>query len=212
MTRRLVVCTRSGHKLREILDILPPLPGLEIISLDQAGISHSPGEEGIEAFDTFQANALAKARYFEGLCGLPVLADDSGLCVDALKGRPGVHSKRFSGRNDLSGLALDQANNEHLLHALSDVDSPHRSAQYICVIAIRTPAGTEDLFHGSVRGFVTDAPEGVSGFGYDPYFHVPELGRTFGMATEEEKNELSHRGRALRAALPRLLELARKGF
>lgn len=202
----LVVATRSAHKLREIRQLAPPIPGLRVIDLEEAGIPWSPDEELIEVFDTFEENALAKARYFHRLCGLPVLADDSGLCVDALDGAPGVFSKRYSGRTDLSGQTLDDANNQRLLDALAEVPVP-RTARYVCVVALVTADGAESLYRGTCEGQITRKPAGTGGFGYDPLFLIPHLGATLGQLPADVKNTLSHRRHAMEQATPSLLTL-----
>ena len=205
---RLLVATRSEHKLAEIREILPPLRGIELLDLRQAGVPPSPEEEGVEAFDSFEENALAKARFFAARSGLPVLADDSGLCVDALAGAPGVRSKRFSGRSDLSGQALDQANNRLLLQKLEGVPPARRAAHYVCAAALVVPGGVEAVRLGRCHGTILEQPRGTGGFGYDPYFESAELGgRTFAEVPPAEKEAVSHRGRAFRALLE-ALELA----
>lgn len=204
MMSELVIATRSSHKLREIAAILPDLPGLTLRDLDSAGVLASPEEEGIEAFDSFGENALAKARYFAALARRPVLADDSGLCVDALGGGPGVRSKRFSGRTDLEGEALDRANNELLLRSLEGVPEEERAAHYVCVLALVDPEGRESTFEGRCDGVILREPRGSGGFGYDPLFLVPELGLTFGEIDPVVKNRISHRARAVRAAASEL--------
>jgi XTP/dITP diphosphohydrolase len=198
--REVVVATRSGDKLREIRQLFAAHPGLRALGLDEAGVAESPEEEGIEAFSTFEENALAKAHYFAARTAHPVLADDSGLAVDALGGAPGVWSKRFSGRSDLRGPALDQANNAALLERLSGMPDAERTARYVCVVALVLPDGREQLFRGECEGVILPAPRGAGGFGYDPLFYLPEEGGTFGELPPERKNELSHRGRAVRAA------------
>lgn len=205
----LVVATRSANKLREIREILRDLPDLSLVDLDGAGVPETPDEEAVEAFDTFRENALAKARYFAERTGRPVLADDSGLCVDALGGAPGVRSKRFSGRAELSGAALDQANNELLVRSLEGVPAEVRTARYVCVVALADPAGREATYEGRCEGVILEAPRGAGGFGYDPLFYLPEEGATFGELPAERKNEISHRARvvaAAAAALPAWLE------
>lgn len=196
----LLVATRSGHKLREIREILSGHPGIRLIGPEEAGVPESAEEEGIEAFDTFEENALAKARYFAARTGLPTLADDSGLSVDALEGAPGVRSKRLSGRSDLRGEALDGANNRALLERLAGVPEGERTGRYVCVAALVLPGGEEHLFRGECEGVILAEPRGEGGFGYDPLFYLPGEGRTFGELGPERKNELSHRGRAIRAA------------
>jgi XTP/dITP diphosphohydrolase len=202
--RDLVVATRSEHKLREIRELTAAIPEARLLSLSDLAIAPDPREDEIEAFFTFEENALAKARYFAELTKRAVLADDSGLCVDALGGGPGVLSKRFSGRSDLSGDDLDQANNEKLLSDLSDVPADRRTAHYVCVVAFVTPHGAEDLFRGTVDGFILEARRGSGGFGYDPLFFVPDLNATFAEVLPEFKHRLSHRARAIEKAIPRL--------
>jgi XTP/dITP diphosphohydrolase len=197
---RLLVATRSRHKVGEIRSILSDVPDLELIDLDQAGIAESPAEDELEPYETFEENARSKASYFQRVSGLPTVADDSGMVVDALGGQPGVRSRRFAplpagaGREE-----QDQANNRHLIDLLADVPPERRTARYVCVAALVEPGGREAVFRGSVEGVVVDRPKGEGGFGYDPYFVVPELGRTFAEAASEEKHALSHRGKAFRA-------------
>ena len=194
---RYLLATRSPGKLRE-LEPLFAGEGIEVVTLDCAGIPESPDEAGIEMFSTFEENAFAKARHFRDLSGLATLADDSGLEVDALGGNPGVRSKRWSGRHDLPGIALDEANNAELLRALAGISD--RSARYVCVAALATSAG-ELARRGHVEGQILDAPRGLGGFGYDPLFFAPELGKTFGEASRVEKERVSHRGRAFHALI-----------
>lgn len=199
----LLLATRSGGKLRELRPMFAAA-GLPVIDLLEAGVPEDPGEDALEAFDTFEGNALAKARHFHALTGLTTLADDSGLEVEALGGAPGVRSKRWSGRGDLSGQALDDANNQLLLERLRT--EPDRRARYVCVAALVSP-GAERFERGEVRGVLLTGPRGDGGFGYDPYF-VPEEGdgRTFAELSREEKERLSHRGRAFAALLRWMME------
>lgn len=196
----LVVATRSTHKLREIREILGDLHGFELLDLNQAGVPESNDEEGIEIFETFEGNALAKARYFAARTGSMILADDSGLCVDALGGGPGVRSKRFSGRTDLRGDALDRVNNEHLLHLLRNVPDPERTARYVCAAALVLPDGEEAVFLGECEGVILPGPRGTGGFGYDPLFFIPSERATFGELPAWRKHQLSHRARAMERA------------
>lgn len=200
--RRILLATRSTGKLRELHGILASA-GLSGITLDDAGIRESPEEEHIEVFETFEENALAKARYFHRLSDLPTMADDSGLSVSALGGAPGVYSRRYSGRSELSGQDLDDSNNAKLL---ASVRGNHdTSASYICAAAYVDDDG-ELVALGETRGRVIDEPRGREGFGYDPYFFSIELGKTFGEATIVEKEVVSHRGRAFRALVTALRE------
>lgn len=197
----LLLATRSAGKLRELVPMFAAA-GVPVIGLVEAGIPPSPDEETVEAFETFEENALAKARYFAGLAGRPAIADDSGLAVAALGGQPGVHSKRWSRRRDLEGAALDAANNVALLDALRGIED--RRAKYVCVAALVAP-GVERTWRGEVHGRMVDAGRGAEGFGYDPYFFATELGMTFGEAGLEAKERVSHRGRAFRAMIGALV-------
>jgi XTP/dITP diphosphohydrolase len=193
-----VLATRSAGKIRELIPMVEAA-GMTPLTLDALGIPETADEDRIEAFDTFEENALAKARWFSQQAGgRLVLADDSGLCVDALGGAPGVRSKRWSGVSGLSGQALDDANNAKLLSELRARGD--RGARYVCVVVI---AGAQGEFsaRGECRGRILLAPAGTSGFGYDPFFLSDELGVSFGEASTEAKERISHRGRAVRAAL-----------
>lgn len=192
-----LIATRSEGKLRELNGILATA-GLRAVNLSQALIEPTSAEEGIECFDTFEENALAKARYFHELSGMPTLADDSGLCVDALGGAPGVWSRRFADRDDLSGQDLDDANNAKLIEELSG--ETNLGAGYKCAAAF-VGDGVEAVEMGEVRGEIVRDPLGDNGFGYDPYFLASELGMTFGEASTEAKERISHRGRAFRALI-----------
>ena len=198
-----LLATRSAGKLRELRPLFGA-HGIKAIDLGDAGIAESAIEDALESHDTFEGNALAKARYFHRLSGRPTVADDSGLVVDALGGMPGVRSKRWSGRDDLHGVALDEENNRLLLERLRGVAD--RRAHYVCVAAY-VDDRRELTCRGDVHGRIIDRRTGENGFGYDPYFFADELGRTFGDATPEEKERVSHRGRAFRG----LLELLRFG-
>lgn len=196
---RVLLATRSADKAREIRQILGSIPGLRLLTLEDAGVAPDPAEDSIEVFETFQENAAAKARHFARLVSIPVLADDSGLRVDALGGAPGVRTKRFSGRTDLSGQALDEANNLALLEKLRGVPQEARTARYVCAAVLAFPDGRSITGLGACRGEIATAPRGAGGFGYDPLFYVPELGRTFAEIPAAAKNRISHRSRAFRA-------------
>ncbi|MBB4637069.1 RdgB/HAM1 family non-canonical purine NTP pyrophosphatase [Longimicrobium terrae] len=196
---RLVVATRNAGKVRELHRLLAAVPGLDIVGLAELGIPESPEEDALEVFDTFEENALAKARYFARMTGEAALADDSGICVDALNGAPGVRSRRFAPVDDVRGELQDDANNRHLLHLLADVDDPRRTARYVCAAAVAWPDGREMVRTGACEGVVLRAARGEGGFGYDPLFHLPEEGMTFGELPASRKDEISHRGIAVRA-------------
>ena len=194
--KRLVLASNNAGKLREMRALLAPL-GCEVVAQAALGIA-----EAEEPHDTFLENALAKARHASRASGLPALADDSGLCVDALGGAPGVHSAYFAGRE--GGRAeRDARNNAKLLASLGEA----RAAHYRCVMAlVRSADDPQPLVaEGEWHGEIARAPRGANGFGYDPLFLVNGDGRTAAELPEAEKNRLSHRGRAA----ARLLELLR---
>lgn len=197
MEASLVLATRSPGKLRELKDLFRE-SGYSILTLDELGSETRSDEQFLECEDTFEGNALAKARYFAAVLQRPVVADDSGLEVLALGNRPGVLSKRWSGRPDLSGNDLDAANNAHLISEMGSFTD--RRARYVCVAAYCS-SGVEELCRGETEGVILCEPRGLGGFGYDPYFFSRELGKTFGEATLEEKQRVSHRARAFRALL-----------
>ena len=215
---RLVLATHNPHKVVELREILADVVrdrGLDV-DLDQAviGAGDVAGlEEPVENGDSFAANALIKARAVSAATGLPALADDSGLAVDILGGAPGIFSARWSGkraggtaRGAQDRAAQDQANVELLLEQLDDVLDEHRGAGFVCAAALVTPDGTEHVEHGHVRGTLGREPHGDNGFGYDPIL-VMDDGRTLAQYANAEKNAISHRGRALRAIAPRLVDL-----
>ena len=175
--------------------------GFEVVDATGAGLRESAEEDALEVAETFEGNAMLKARYFRRLSGLDTVADDSGIEVRALGGAPGVLSKRWSQRPDLSGQALDDANNALLLRRLEGVED--RTARYVCAAAY-SGAGGEFVVRGAVDGVITTTPRGTGGFGYDPYFESLELGRTFGEVSMAEKARVSHRARAFEKLLSRL--------
>ena len=195
---KLLAATRSAGKQREFRRILEPA-GVELLFPDDVGVPEGPAEELIELGDTFEANARHKAEYFARRTGLPTVADDSGLEVFALGGAPGVRSRRWAGAAG-SPDAVDAANNAELLRRLAGAPELRRRARYRCVLVLlRTPGGVPEVFEGTCGGRILEAPAGSGGFGYDPLFWSDELGKSFGEATAEEKDGVSHRGRALRA-------------
>lgn len=187
---KLVLATRNQGKVRELAELVAPL-GMEVVSM--AEYPHVP--EVVEDGETFEDNAVKKAKAVASATGLTALADDSGLEVDYLGGAPGVHSARFSGEEK-----DDQANNQKLLRLLEGVPFEKRSGRFRCVVAIATPEGKVFTASGSCEGVIGVNPKGVSGFGYDPLFYVPEFDKTFAELDLETKNKISHRGRALALA------------
>jgi len=195
----LVAATRSPHKLDEIRRILGKDPGLRVLSLDEAGIPYSPAEDKVEAFDTFEENAKAKAAYFNSLCGAATIADDSGLEVDILDGAPGVRSKRFAPAADLTGEERDRANNEHLVKLLASHKPHRRTGRFVCVAVLHFGMGEPLVFRGEAPGTIVLEPRGEGGFGYDPHFLDPDADKTMAELDPEEKDARSHRGKAFRA-------------
>jgi len=190
---KLVLASGNAGKIREIAHLMAPL-GIEVVPQSALGI-----EEAEEPHDTFVENAIAKARHAARLSGLPALADDSGICVDALGGAPGVQSARYAGEP-----SNDARNNEKLLAALASATD--RRAHYCCVLVLmRHCADPQPLItEGEWHGEILRAPRGAGGFGYDPLFLVPELGLTGAELPLERKNTLSHRGKALAQLLERM--------
>ena len=197
---RLLLATRSADKVREIREILAGIGTLEVVSLEEARVPWSSKEDAIEEFDSFQANARAKAEYFAKLTGLPTVADDSGLEVLSLLGKPGVKSKRFAPNAlSLAGKELDEANNSELLRLLLGAEEKRRRASYTCVaVLLRRPGAAYEAFTGRCWGRILEEPRGSGGFGYDPLFYFESLEKTFAELTPEEKHKVSHRGEAFR--------------
>lgn len=194
MTRRLVLASRSRHKVGELQELLG-LEDVVLVTPDEVGIEGEPVEDA----DTFEGNAEIKVRYYGGRSGLPTLADDSGLEVDALDGGPGVYTKRYAGPE-----ATDEDNNSKLLGELEGLPAAERGARYQCVLAFWDPtSGHEPVFRdGQFEGRIATERRGDGGFGYDPIFEPAGEapgGRTVGQMTSEEKGALSHRGKAARA-------------
>ena len=204
---RLVIATRSEHKLRELRELLLLDRG-ELVTLDDLGVEGDPAETG----ETFETNAAIKARAAVLATGLPSLADDSGLEVDALDGAPGVRTRRYAGEH-----ATDGDNNAKLLAALDGLTPERRGARYVCVLALALPGHTGarggqrvTFTRGTCRGRIAAGPRGSGGFGYDPIFEPasePPGGRTLGLWTPAEKNAISHRARAAQRMAPRLAAL-----
>ena len=191
---KLILASNNAHKLREIKEILGD-HFEQILTLREAGIEHETIEDGT----TFLENAAKKAREIAEISGCCALADDSGLCVDALGGAPGVYSARYAGEH-----GDDEANNALLLKNMEGIQE--RGAHFACAIVLARPDGTELSAEGKFYGEINHAPAGENGFGYDPLFFLPEYGCTSAELSPEEKNGISHRGRALRALLEKLEE------
>ena len=191
---RMVVASGNRNKLREIAQIFT---GYEVVSMADAGFAGDIDETGA----TFAENALIKARAVRDALGCDALADDSGLCVEALGGAPGVHSARFCGRH-----GDDAANNRLLLEKLQGVPAEKRRAYFESCVALCFADGREIVASGRTYGKILSAEEGEGGFGYDPLFFSDELGKSFGVASPAEKNAVSHRAKALAALAARLRE------
>jgi len=187
MTNRqlLVLATRNPGKTREIRGLLEGFP-IEIRNLDDFGPTPDIEEDG----DTFDENAFKKASFTAKVLGLPALADDSGLEVEALGGAPGVHSARYAGPSS--------TDDEKIAKLLQEMEGKeNRSAAFMCVISIAVPSGVALTYEGRCEGLIAEAPAGENGFGYDPVFYYPPLKKTFAQLSAEEKNRVSHRGKAL---------------
>lgn len=203
MTDRVVLATRNPGKIAELRRILAEGTGLAV---ELVGLEAFPRVGEVpETAATFAENALGKARAVAAATGLPAVADDSGLCVDALNGMPGVLSARWAGRHgdDAANLAL-------VLDQLADVPPPRRGARFVCAAAAVLPGGAERVVEGELLGSLTDAPRGSNGFGYDPIFVPTGEERTTAQLAPADKDAISHRGRAFRRLVPLLAELLRQ--
>ena len=199
---KLLVGTRSTGKMREIRELFAGLP-FEITFPAERLLEPLPDEADLERSTSYSENAVAKARYFATRGGMPTVADDSGIEVEALGGAPGPRSARWS----LEG--SDTANNALLLEQLEGVPDARRAARYRCVVAfLATPSSVPELVEATCEGFILHAPRGRGGFGYDPLFYSRELQMTFAEAPPAAKHRVSHRGRAFRALIEVLLRRA----
>ncbi len=185
MLNLIVIATKNKNKLREFKEILSGAE-IEVKCLDDFG----PIPDAVEDGTTFDENAYKKAIHTAKILGLPAIADDSGLCVDALNGEPGVYSARYSGDN-----ATDAQNISKLLKKLEN--EKNRKASFQCVLSIAVPSGPALTYEGKCDGIIIDEPRGNNGFGYDPIFYFEEFGKTFAELTPEQKHSVSHRGKAL---------------
>jgi XTP/dITP diphosphohydrolase len=199
VTQKLLLATRNQGKIvefRRILDALAP-GKIELVGLDQFPDLHDVDETGT----TFQENALLKAREMSEATGLPAIADDSGLCVDALNGDPGIFSARWAGVH-----GNDRANLEKVLQQLIDVPEEERTAYFICVAALYLPNGESHCEEGRFYGSILASPVGENGFGYDPIFQPEGLSISSAQMSSDEKDQVSHRGKALRAIAPHVMK------
>lgn len=185
---KILLATTNQGKVREIQDLVKTLP-IEFVSLADL----EPVPEVVEDGKTFEANALKKARAIAASTGMATLADDSGLCVDALDGRPGVLSARYGGEN-----STDERKCLGILEEMQDIPDERRSARFVCVLALVLLTGEEQIFRGVSEGNITREIQGKLGFGYDPIFYFEKAGCTFAQMDRQDKNKVSHRGRALR--------------
>jgi len=200
MSHKLVLATRNQGKItefRRILDALAP-GAIELIGVDQFPDLVDVDETG----STFEENSLLKARYTCQATGLPAIADDSGLCVDALNGDPGIFSARWAGTH-----GNDQANLEKVLDQLKDVPDEKRTARFMCVASVVLPDGREQVAEGRFEGHILHAPVGENGFGYDPIFQPLGLSISSAQMSAEEKDLVSHRGKSLRSIAPHVIQL-----
>jgi XTP/dITP diphosphohydrolase len=203
-----LLATRSEGKLRELRQIFSDFH-IGVFDLRGANIERRAEEDGLERYLTFEENALAKVRYFfERAGGVPTFADDSGICVDALGGEPGVFSKRWSGESGGPEAALDVANNDKLVRLMREAKEHQGTrftdaAHYVAVAAYKD-ASIEVVRRGEIHGRVLEEPRGSGGFGYDPYFEAPELGGTFAESPLSNTATVSHRARAFRELLSAL--------
>ena len=207
---KLLVATRSPGKAREIRDLFAGLP-FELAFPSDRFLERLPEEADLEGSAGYVENAVAKARYFATRAGLPTVADDSGIEVDALDGAPGARSARWAGGaggagEGVEGAGTDAANNALLLEKLAGIPAEQRRARYRCVVAfLAAPSGVPEIVEATCEGVILTEPRGQGGFGYDPLFYSPELQMTFGEAPPAAKHRVSHRGRAFRALIEVLL-------
>ena len=199
MAIRVVFATGNAHKVGEVQRILDASDaGVEVLSLEGWPDAPNPVEDG----ETFAANALIKARALAAYTGFPAVADDSGICVDALNGMPGIFSARWSGVH-----GQDLANLELLIAQMRDVPDERRGAHFLCAAALVTPEGVERVVEGTIEGSLTREPAGGGGFGYDPIFRPHGYDVTTAELDADHKNAISHRGAAFRALAPIIVEL-----
>ena len=197
MMDKIVFATTNEGKVKEIKEILEGFP-VEVVSMKEMNITTDVEENGT----TFEENSLIKAREISKLTGLPALADDSGLEVDYLNGEPGIYSARYLGRDTDYNYK-----NNYIIDRLKEAEDKERSARFICVISLVLPDGREFVKKGVMEGRIGYEIKGENGFGYDPIFYLPEYGKTSAELSSDEKNKISHRGKALRAMKEVIAEL-----
>ncbi|WP_353990171.1 XTP/dITP diphosphatase [Pediococcus argentinicus] len=195
MEKTIVIATKNEGKLREFKEVFAK-KGIEVKSLQDFPEHSEIAETGL----TFEENARLKAEGYAEVTGLSVLADDSGLQIDALHGRPGIFSARYAGNHD------DAANNAKVLMEMGGIPDEKRTANFHTTLVLRKPDGQELIGNGDVHGRILGVPRGNNGFGYDPLFYLPEKGKTFAELTSDEKNQVSHRGRAIEDLMERFDE------
>ncbi len=197
MMDKIVFATTNEGKVKEIKEILEGFP-VEVVSMKEMDITTDIEENGT----TFEENSLIKAREISKLTGLPALADDSGLEVDYLNGEPGIYSARYLGRDTDYNYK-----NNYIIDRLKEAEDKERSARFICVISLVLPDGREFVKKGVMEGRIGYEIKGENGFGYDPIFYLPEYGKTSAELSSDEKNKISHRGKALRAMKELIAEI-----
>lgn len=193
---KIVLATHNKGKIREFQKAFAGI-GWEAIPVSDVSDAPDPEETGT----TFEENALQKAHYYAKATGLPVLSDDSGIVADILGDKPGIYSARYAGHH-----GDDEANNQKLIRDLAPYTGEDRKGHYVCVVSLVWPDGRELTAEGSCYGIIRDFYQGTGGFGYDPLFYLPEYGKTMAELPMEEKNKISHRGRALRKLLAKLAD------
>ncbi len=191
---RIILATHNKGKIREFREAFAEL-GWEAVPISEIADLPDPEETGA----TFEENALQKARAYAAAVGEPVLSDDSGIIADALGDRPGIYSARYAGTH-----GDDEANNRKLIRDLAPYTGEERKGRYVCVVALVWPDGRAVTAEGTCEGIIRDFYAGTGGFGYDPLFFLPQFGKTMAEISLEEKNSISHRGRALRALIAKL--------
>lgn len=194
---KLVLASNNAHKLEEISKILSAL-NMEVVPQKELGITIEPDENG----QTFEENSYIKAKAIMDACGLPTIADDSGLMVDALNGDPGVHTARFGGEN----VRTDRERYEYLLRRMDGIPQEQRGAKFVTVITLLFPDGRKIVVRGECHGRILFEAKGENGFGYDPVFYSNDAGNSFALLPPEVKNSLSHRARALKALVEKIKE------